>query len=105
MMTIKIHFSLDYTLCKARSEISNGEAKAASTIADSGLVSRDSFSPTDYSGSNQQEGGEEEEATMYDFDEDCEEFEKQRIISILFYQFLIFSTLSILEYKLYCIIY
>ena len=44
-------------------------------------MSRDSFSPTDYSGSNQQEGGEEE-ATMYDFDEDCEEFEKQRIVSI-----------------------
>ena len=78
---MKINFSLYYNLCKARSEISNGEAKTASTIEDSGLMSRDSFSPTDYSGSNQQEGGEEE-ATMYDFDEDCEEFEKQRIVSI-----------------------
>ena len=50
-------------------------------------MSRDSFSPTDYSGSNQQEGAEEEEATMYDFDEDCDEFEKQRIVSIVFFLF------------------
>ena len=65
---------------KAQSEISDGETKAASTIEDSG---RDSFPPTENSGSNQQEGAEEE-ATMYDFDEDCEEFEKQRIASIFF---------------------
>ena len=86
---MKINFSLYHNLCKARSEISNGEAKTASTIEDSGLVSRDSFSPTDYSGSNQQEDAEE--ATMYDFDEDCEEFEKQRIVSILFFEFLFFQ--------------
>ena len=65
---------------KTPSEISNGETKEASTIEDSG---RDSFPPTENSSSNQQEGAEEE-ATMYDFDEDCEEFEKQRIVSIFF---------------------
>ena len=71
---------------KTPSEISNGETKAASTIEDSG---RDSFPPTENSSFNQQEGAEEE-ATMYDFDEDCEEFEKQRIVSIFFPK-LIFS--------------
>ena len=65
---------------KAQSDLSNGETKTASTIEDSG---RDSFPPTENSGSYQQEEAEEE-ATMYDFDEDCEEFEKQRIVSIFF---------------------
>ena len=65
---------------KSQSELSNGETKTASTIEDSG---RDSFPPTENSSSYQQEEAEEE-ATMYDFDEDCEEFEKQRIVSIFF---------------------
>ena len=86
VIEIDADFSENNDEDKTLSEISNEETKAASTIEDSG---RDSFPPTENSSSNQQEGAEEE-ATMYDFDEDCEEFEKQRIISIFFSK-LIFS--------------
>ena len=63
---------------QVKSEISNGDGKVSSIVEDSG---RESFSPTEYSGSIQHEEPEEE-ATIYDLDEDCEEFEKQRIVSV-----------------------
>ena len=63
---------------QVKSEISNEDGKVSSIVEDSG---RESFSPTEYSGSIQHEEPEEE-ATLYDLDEDCEEFEKQRIVSV-----------------------
>ena len=61
-----------------KSEASNEGGNISSTVADSG---RESFPPTEYSGSSIKQEEQEEEPTIYDFDEDCEEFEKQRIVS------------------------